>query len=93
MVNAVGNFLIMLSNLHQMHLKLLQKEWLKMKVAEATGDLVGIKIADKITKISTYRSRTVSNETENIGLDREISKERHKSQEKRQQIIGDLRLI
>ena len=43
-----------------------------MKVAEATGDLVGIKIADKITKISTYRSRTISNETENIGLDREI---------------------
>ena len=37
--------LIMLNNLQQMHLKLLQK------TAEATGDLIGNKAADKITKI------------------------------------------
>ena len=36
---------------------------------------------------------TVSNETKNIGFDREISKERYIPPEKRQQIIDDLRLI
>ena len=36
----------MLKNLPQMHLKLLQK------TVEATGDLNGNKIADKVTKIS-----------------------------------------
>ena len=34
-----------------------------------------------------------SSETKNIGLDREIPKERYISPEKRQQIIDDLRLI
>ena len=57
-----------------------------MKTIEATGDLIGIKTANKITKISTnsqqYRSETVSNDTENIGLDREISKEGYISRKK-----------
>ena len=48
-VNKVKNFLIMLKNLLQMHLKLLQKEQFK-KTAEATGDLVRNKIANKITR-------------------------------------------
>ena len=38
-------------NLLQMHLKLLQNKQFK-KTAEATGDLIGNKIADKITRVS-----------------------------------------
>ena len=41
----------MVNNLLLMHLKLLQKERLK-KTAEATSDLIGNKIADRITKAS-----------------------------------------
>ena len=55
------------------------------------------KIADKITKVSRTSSQksslTVTNETENIELDREIPKERNLSLEKRQKSINDLRLI
>ena len=51
MVNTVRNFLIMLKNLQQMRVKLLQKEQLKKK-AEARGDLIGNKIANKIMGIS-----------------------------------------
>ena len=36
----------MLSNLQQMHLKLIQK------TVEATGDLIGNKISDKVTRVS-----------------------------------------
>ena len=50
-VNIARNFLIMLKNLQQMHLKLLQKEVIQ-KPAQATGDLTGNKIADRITKVS-----------------------------------------
>ena len=55
------------------------------KPAEATGDLNGIIIADRITKVSKTlpqnNSETVANEEENIGL------------EKRKQIIDYIRLI
>ena len=40
----------MLKNPLQMHLKLLQKS--NSKKAEATGDLIGNIIADRITKVS-----------------------------------------
>ena len=59
--------------------------------------MIGNKIADKITKVSRTSSQksslTVTNETENIELDREIPKERNLSLEKRQKSINDLRLI
>ena len=58
-----------------MHLKLLQKEQFE-KTAEATDDLIGNSIADKITKASKNlprsSSETVESETENIGFSREI---------------------
>ena len=61
------------------------------KLAEATGDLTGNKIADKITKLSKTsqwnNSETVTNEH-----DQEIPKERNISPEARQKIIDDLRL-
>ena len=51
------------------------------KTAEATGDLIGNKIIDKITKVfrasPQNSSLTVESETENIGFDREVPKERY----------------
>ena len=62
------------------------------KTAEATVDLTGNKIAEKITKVSKTpqqnNSETVTNEH-----DKEIPKERYISPEERQKIIDDLRLI
>ena len=77
-----------------MHLKLLQKS--NSKTAKATGDLIGNKIADKITKVSRgspqNTSETVESEIENTWFSREIPKESYISLEKRQQIVNDLRL-
>ena len=67
------------------------------KTAEATGDLIDNKIADRTTKdtktLPHHNSEIVTNEEENIVLEREIPRERYISPEKRQQIINDLRLI
>ena len=57
------------------------------KTAEATSDLIGNKIANKITKLSK-NSETVTNEH-----DKEIPKERHVSPKERQEILDELRLI
>ena len=52
-----------------------------------TGDLIGSKIVDKITKVSgslpQNNLETVESKTENIGFDREIPKERNISPEKK----------
>ena len=49
-------------------------------MAEATNDLIGDKIADKITKVWRTSPQnnwdTVTNEEENIGFDKEIPKQR-----------------
>ena len=64
------------------------------KRAEATGDLIGNKIADKITSVSKKKStkELPNNETEE---DVEIAtpKKRYISPEERQQIIDELRLV
>ena len=52
------------------------------KSAEATGDLIGNKIADKITSLGKSKNNRMS-EVEEITI----------SPEKRQQIINDLRLL
>ena len=56
------------------------------KTAQATGDLISNKIANKITKLSKNSqqndSKTVTNEHDN-----EIPKERYVSAEERQEII------
>ena len=66
--------------------KTISKE-VTQEIAEVTDDLVGNKIADKITwvlKCSLQSSsETVERETENISFDREIPKERHISPQKR----------
>ena len=53
------------------------------KIAAATGDLIGNKIADKITSIGKSKEKEKPKETEEIYI----------SPEKRQQIIDDLRLF
>ena len=67
------------------------------KASQATADLISNKTANRITKASRTspqnNSETVTNEAENIELDKEIPKERYISPEQRQKIIDDLRLI
>ena len=65
--------------------KLLQIEQFK-KTAEATGDLIGNKIADKITSISKPKEKEKTKETKEI-------EEINIAPEKRQQIIDNLRLF
>ena len=60
----------MLNNLQKMRLKLLQKESFK-KTAGATGDLIGNKIADKITRSSKTSPQ------DNLEMDEEILKEKN----------------
>ena len=61
------------------------------KTTEATGNLIGNKITDQVTKVSSTSSHnilnTVTNETENIGLNRKILKQRYVSPDIRQKII------
>ena len=57
--------------------------------AEATGDLVGNKIADKITSIAKPRSKKEKDETNII----EEIQETYIPPEKRKQIIKDLKLF
>ena len=60
------------------------------KTAEATGDLVGSKIADKITSAS---KKSRNEEIKSNEVNNEIPKERYISPKERQQIIDELRLI
>ena len=53
------------------------------KTSEATGDLIGNKIADKITSVGNTKSKKQEDEREEIYI----------LSEKRQQIIDDLRLL
>ena len=57
--------------------------------AEATGDLIGNKIADKITSIS----KKSSNNNDDDGVELTTHKKRYISPEERQQIITELRLV
>ena len=60
------------------------------KTAEATEDLVGNKIADKITSTS---KKSRNQEIQSNEFNNEIPKERYISPEERQQIIDELMLI
>ena len=56
------------------------------KTAEATGDLTGNKIADKITSVGKTKSKEKEDETNK-------RQEIYKTPEKTQQIINDIRLF
>ena len=60
------------------------------ETAEATGDLVGIKIADKITNVSKKSTKKLPTIDEDVEW---TTHKRYISPEKRQQIIDELRLI
>ena len=60
------------------------------KYAEATGDLIGSKIADKITSVSKKPS---NNNDDDHGVELTTHKKRYISTEERQQIVNELRLI
>ena len=58
-------------------------KWVVQKTAEATGDLIGNKKADKITSLRKTKSKEKEGERQEIYI----------PPEKRQQIIDDLRLF
>ena len=58
------------------------------EVAEATGDLIGNKIADKITRVSRK-----PNNNDNEDVEVTAKKKRYISPEERQQIFNELRLV
>ena len=64
-------------------------KWAIQKTAEATVDLIGNKIADKIASASKYLKKLHS---QNNLDETDIPKERRISPEKRQIIIDELRL-
>ena len=64
------------------------------KTPEATGDLIGNKIADKMTSASKKKTAMElhnNDETEDVEID--TFKKRYISQEERKQIIDELRLV
>ena len=61
------------------------------RAVQKTGDLVGNKIADKITSISEKSTKKLPTTDEDTGLS--TRKKRYISPEERQQIIDELRLV
>ena len=59
------------------------------KTAEATGDLIGNKVADKITRVS----KKSNNNNNNEDVELTTHKKRYISPEERPQIINELRLV
>ena len=65
-----------------------------LKTAEPTGDLIGNKIADKITSVSKKKSaKELRNDETEEDVERVTPKKRYISPEERQQIIDELRLV
>ena len=62
------------------------------KTAEATGDLIGNKIADKISFSNKKSAKELPNDVTEVDAERATSKKRYISSEERQQIIDELRL-
>ena len=63
------------------------------KAAVATGDLIGNKIADKITSVSKKPAKELPNDETEADVERATPKKRYISPEERQQIIDELRLV
>ena len=73
-------------------------KWAIQKRAKETGDLIGNKIADKITNVSKtssaeMRSGELHSKNDSANNESEAPQKRYVSPEKGQQIIDDLRLI
>ena len=61
------------------------------ETAEATGDMIGNKIAGKITSVSKEPNNNNNNNNEDVDIT--AHKKRYISPEERQQIINELRLV
>ena len=61
------------------------------KTAEATGDLIGNKTADKITSVLKIPSNNNNDDDDNVEIT--TNKKRYISPGERQQIINELRLV
>ena len=85
----VKNFLIVQNKSATDAIKTTSKRPIQ-KAAVATGDLIGNKIADKITSVSKKSKKSKSNEAND---ESETPKERYISPEKRPQIIDESRLV
>ena len=83
-INVERNLLIQLKNL-------LPSKRAIQKTAEVTGDLIGNKIADKITSVSKKKSSNNNDNDDDVKL--ATHKKRYISPEERQQIIDELRLV
>ena len=82
----------MLKNLHlKNHAFKISSKRVIQKTAEATGDLIGNKIANIITRVSK-NSQQKNLETVTDAHNKEILKEKYVSPEERQEIIYELRL-
>ena len=65
-----------------------------IQTAEATGDFIGNKIADKITSVSKKKSiKELPNEETEEDSEITTHKKRYISPEERQQIVDELRLV
>ena len=63
------------------------------KAVEATGDLIGNKSADKITKVSKTSAKELQNNEIEVDAERATPKKRYISPEEKQHIIDELRLV
>ena len=63
------------------------------KTAEPTGDLIGNKIADKITSVSKKSTKELQNDETEVDVERATPKKRYIYPEERQQIIDEFRLV
>ena len=66
---------------------------IKTASGEATPDLVGNKIADKITSVSRKFTKELQNDETEVDVERPTTKKRYISPEERQQIIDELSLV
>ena len=62
------------------------------KTVQATGDLIGNEIADKITSVSKKKFNN-NNNNNNEEVELTTHKKRYRSAEESQQIINELRLV
>ena len=76
----------------QMQIKATSKRAVQ-KTAEATGDLIGNKIADKMKSVLKKSTKELPNDETEVDVQRATPKKRYISPEERQQIIDQLRLV
>ena len=90
----VKNFLIVLKKFTTDAIKTASKRAIQ-KTAEATGDLIGNKIVDKLTSVSKKKSTKElhdNDETKEEDVEITTLKKRYISAEERQKIVEELRL-